>query len=184
MRNGLGRLAAIEGPEEGLGIPRGQLLAREEPRVYQRKVDHHVAIGPPGQVPGGPVDSARGDWVVIVGPAADDKRVGSGQRRETLLWVIAPHGEAQRGRACVGSAQEVRESAVVARPDEKWDERPVAFVVRGPGNDGLTEAQVVDFLTDKFAKWQLPSTDDIRFVEEIPRTSVGKFDKKILRELF
>ena len=82
--------------------------------------------------------------------------------------------------ACPG----VLESAVVARPDEKWDERPVAFVVRGPHQNGLTGAQVVDFLKDKFARWQLPSPEDIRFVDEIPRTSVGKFDKKVLREAF
>ena len=82
--------------------------------------------------------------------------------------------------ACPG----VLESAVVARPDEKWDERPVAFVVKAANQDQLTEGQVVDFLKDKFAKWQLPSPEDVRFVDEIPRTSVGKFDKKVLREAF
>ena len=84
--------------------------------------------------------------------------------------------------ACPG----VLESAVVARPDEKWDERPVAFVVRmeGEGQGGLTEAQVLDFLKDKFAKWQLPALADIRIVDQIPKTSVGKFDKKVLREAF
>jgi len=82
--------------------------------------------------------------------------------------------------ACPG----VLESAVVARPDEKWDERPVAFVVLKEGQGGLTEERVLDFLRDKFAKWQLPALEDIRFVDEIPKTSVGKFDKKALREAF
>lgn len=80
--------------------------------------------------------------------------------------------------ACPG----VLESAVVARPDAKWDERPVAFVIKGTGGIGLTGEQVVEFLKDKFAKWQLPAPADIHFVQEIPRTSVGKFDKKVLRQ--
>ena len=74
----------------------------------------------------------------------------------------------------------VLESAVVARPDPKWDERPVAYVVRKPGSN-TTPQQILDYLTDKFAKWQLPNLEDIRFIEQIPRTSVGKFDKKVLR---
>jgi fatty-acyl-CoA synthase len=74
----------------------------------------------------------------------------------------------------------VLESAVVARPDAKWDERPVAYVVRKPGTD-LTSEEILNFLTDKFAKWQLPSEQDIHFIDQIPRTSVGKFDKKVLR---
>ena len=82
--------------------------------------------------------------------------------------------------ACPG----VLESAVVARPDERWDERPVAFVV-GDGERGdLTAEAVLEFLRDKFAKWQLPALEDIRLVEQIPKTSVGKFDKKLLRERF
>jgi fatty-acyl-CoA synthase len=80
--------------------------------------------------------------------------------------------------ACPG----VLESAVVARPDPKWDERPVAFVVRNAGESDLTREEILNFLKERFAKWQLPGPDDIRFIEEIPRTSVGKFDKKVLRE--
>ncbi len=76
----------------------------------------------------------------------------------------------------------VVESAVVARPDPKWDERPVAYVVRKPGATAPTPADIVRHLTAKFAKWQLPTEEDIRFIEQIPRTSVGKFDKKVLRQ--
>jgi fatty-acyl-CoA synthase len=83
--------------------------------------------------------------------------------------------------ACPG----VLEAAVVARPDAKWDERPVAFVVRRPGGGETgTETgaeQILAHLGGHFAKWQLPAPEDIRFIAEIPRTSVGKFDKKVLR---
>ena len=79
--------------------------------------------------------------------------------------------------ACPG----VMEAAVVARPDAKWDERPVAFVVRQPDADPPQPEQIIAHLRNHFAKWQLPAPADIRFIEHIPRTSVGKFDKKVLR---
>jgi fatty-acyl-CoA synthase len=75
----------------------------------------------------------------------------------------------------------VLEAAVVARPDAKWDERPVAYVVPKPGGARVSAQDIVRHLADKFAKWQLPADEDIRFIEQIPRTSVGKFDKKVLR---
>ena len=79
--------------------------------------------------------------------------------------------------ACPG----VMEATVVARPDPKWDERPVAFIVRTEGQSHPTAQEVLAALGPKFADWQLPSPADIRFVEQIPKTSVGKFDKKVLR---
>jgi acyl-CoA synthetase (AMP-forming)/AMP-acid ligase II len=79
--------------------------------------------------------------------------------------------------ACPG----VAEAAVVARSDAKWDERPVAFVVRGREGQGLQAADIVAHLAAQFAKWQLPAAEDVHFIEQIPRTSVGKFDKKVLR---
>ena len=79
--------------------------------------------------------------------------------------------------ACPG----VAEAAVVARPDAKWDERPVAFVVRGSKGEGLGAGDIITHLATHFAKWQLPDAADVHFIEQIPRTSVGKFDKKVLR---
>ncbi|HKI98644.1 MAG TPA: long-chain fatty acid--CoA ligase [bacterium] len=79
--------------------------------------------------------------------------------------------------ACPG----VAEAAVVARPDPKWDERPVAFVVRASNSTELSAKDVIDHLSQSFAKWQLPTEEDVHFIEQIPRTSVGKFDKKVLR---
>ncbi|WP_372695993.1 long-chain fatty acid--CoA ligase [Immundisolibacter sp.] len=78
----------------------------------------------------------------------------------------------------------VAEAAVVARPDPKWDERPVAFLVPRPGREGeLAPEAVQTFLGSNgdFAKWQIPYADDIHLIDAIPRTSVGKFDKKVLR---
>ena len=62
----------------------------------------------------------------------------------------------------------------------KWSEQPVTYVVPLPETHGrLTGDQIRDFLADKVARWWLP--DDIRFIDDIPKTSVGKFDKKVLR---
>ena len=75
----------------------------------------------------------------------------------------------------------VLEAAVIARPDEKWDERPMAYVVPVDGAN-LTAAELIAFLADKLAKWQIPYEKDFRFIETVPKTSVGKFDKKVLRK--
>src|SRR5438128_1237008 len=72
------------------------------------------------------------------------------------------------------------EAAVIGLPHTKWDERPVVFAVPKPEFKGkVTQEEVVDFLRDKVAKWWLP--DEVRFIDEVPKTSVGKFDKKVLR---
>jgi fatty-acyl-CoA synthase len=75
----------------------------------------------------------------------------------------------------------VFEASVVAVPDPKWQERPVACVVLKDAYKGkVGKEELMDFLTPQFAKWWLP--DDIVFIEEIPKTSVGKFLKAALRE--
>ena len=74
----------------------------------------------------------------------------------------------------------VLEAAVIGLPHPRWDERPVAFVVAKPEFKGqVTQEEIREFLADKVAKWWLP--DEIRFIDEVPKTSVGKFDKKVLR---
>ena len=73
---------------------------------------------------------------------------------------------------------DVVEAAVVGIPDEKWQERPLALVVLRPGASE-DPAGLRDFLAEEFARWQLP--DAFAFIDKIPRTSVGKFDKKVLR---
>ncbi|NLV54687.1 MAG: long-chain fatty acid--CoA ligase [Acidimicrobiales bacterium] len=75
----------------------------------------------------------------------------------------------------------VAEAAVIGVRHPKWQERPLACVVVREGEE-LTAAEVLEFLDGKVAKWWMP--DDVVFVEEIPKTSVGKFSKKDLRTQF
>jgi acyl-CoA synthetase (AMP-forming)/AMP-acid ligase II len=75
----------------------------------------------------------------------------------------------------------IREAAVVGVADEKWGERPLACVVLEPGAE-LTAQEVIDHLASRVAKWQVP--DRVEFIDEVPKTSVGKFSKKTLRERF
>jgi fatty-acyl-CoA synthase len=75
----------------------------------------------------------------------------------------------------------VAEAAVIAIPHEKWTERPLACVVVKPGRS-LTAEELIEFLTPRVAKWWLP--DAVEFIDEVPKTSVGKFSKKTLRDKF
>jgi fatty-acyl-CoA synthase len=78
----------------------------------------------------------------------------------------------------------VLEAAVVARPDPVCDELPAVLIVRRNDPDHPVEPQaIIDLLACKFAKWQLPLPEDIHFVDAIPKTGVGKIDKKALRKL-
>jgi fatty-acyl-CoA synthase len=72
------------------------------------------------------------------------------------------------------------EAAVAGIIHPKWQERPLALVVLRPEYKGKTTAQdIKDHLAKTFAKWQLP--DEVLFVDAIPKTSVGKIDKKVIR---
>lgn len=73
---------------------------------------------------------------------------------------------------------DVVEAAVIGVPDERWDERPLACVVIKEGAETTVE-QLRAFLADRMAKWWVP--ERWAFIKEVPKTSVGKFDKKVLR---
>ncbi len=75
----------------------------------------------------------------------------------------------------------VAEAAVVGMHHPRWQERPVAFVVAKDGEE-VTKEEILEFLDGRVAKWWLP--DDVIFIPEVPKTSVGKFSKKDLREQF
>ena len=75
----------------------------------------------------------------------------------------------------------VAEAAVIAVPHPKWQERPLATVVLKP-EASATKEELIEFLTPRVAKWWLP--DDVVFIDEVPKTSVGKFSKKDLRARF
>jgi fatty-acyl-CoA synthase len=75
----------------------------------------------------------------------------------------------------------VAEAAVVGVEHPKWQERPLACVVVKPGQSVTTE-EILEHLKDKFTSWWLP--DDVVLIDEVPKTSVGKFDKKVLRQRY
>ncbi len=77
----------------------------------------------------------------------------------------------------------VAEAAVIAVYHPKWQERPLACVVpREEFRDSLTSQEIMDYLATKVVKWWLP--DDVVFIDAVPKTSVGKFNKRSLRERF
>ncbi|HJP75942.1 MAG TPA: long-chain fatty acid--CoA ligase [Pseudonocardiaceae bacterium] len=75
----------------------------------------------------------------------------------------------------------VLECAVIGVPDPRWDERPLAFIVAREGAQATAE-ELAAFLAGRVARWQVP--ENWTFVAEIPKTTVGKFDKKPLRARF
>ena len=77
----------------------------------------------------------------------------------------------------------VAEAAVVGVFHPKWQERPLACVVPLPEyRDQVTKQEILDFLAQRMAKWWLP--DDVVFIDMVPKTSVGKFNKRALRDQF
>jgi fatty-acyl-CoA synthase len=72
----------------------------------------------------------------------------------------------------------VKEAAVIARPDERWGERPLACVVAEEGQEPSLE-DLQEHLASRVAKWWIP--EQMAIVDAVPKTSVGKFDKKLLR---
>ena len=76
------------------------------------------------------------------------------------------------------SHPDVIEAAVIAKPDERWAERPLCCVVLKEGSS-TSAADLVEHLRPRVARWWLP--DEFAFIGEVPKTSVGKFDKKVLR---
>ena len=141
---------------------------------------------------------ARGPWVTGSYYGVDTpEKFHDGWLRTGDVGFIDPRGYAQitdrskdvikSGGEWISSVEleneiiahpEVAEAAVIGIPDEKWDERPLACVVRKEGST-VTPDALRAYLEDKVAKWWLP--ERWTFIEEIPKTSVGKFDKKVLR---
>jgi fatty-acyl-CoA synthase len=76
---------------------------------------------------------------------------------------------------------DVAEATVVGLKHVKWQERPAAFVVMREARS-VSEQDLLAFLGDRVAKWWLP--DRIVFVDEIPKTGTGKFDKKVVRNQY
>lgn len=77
----------------------------------------------------------------------------------------------------------VRDAAVIGIPHSYWGERPIAFVsLKAEFKNKTKKEEILNYLKDKVAKWQIPN--DVIFLDEVPKTSVGKLDKKLLRGKF
>jgi fatty-acyl-CoA synthase len=145
----------------------------------------------------------RGPWVIrsyFNNPDTADRFTADGWFRTGDVAVIDPEGYVQitdRTKDLIKSGGEwissidvetmimahpkVLEAAVIAVPHPKWVERPLACVVPKPGAS-VDPDEILDFLRPKLAKWALP--DAVEIIDAVPKTSVGKFDKKVLRERF
>lgn len=144
---------------------------------------------------------ARGPWVAAgyLDPddRANDEKFNHGWLRTGDVGRIYPDGTLEivdRTKDLVKSGGEwissvemervlashpsVLESAVVAVPDERWGERPAALVVLIRGADTTTD-EIKGFLAERLASWQVP--DFVEFVDDLPKTGVGKIDKRRLR---
>ena len=84
--------------------------------------------------------------------------------------------------AAIIAMPQVSEAAVIAVPDPKWQERPLAAIVVRPGSTVTIDEVREHLLQHGFASWQLP--DRVEYIDEVPKTAVGKFDKKVLRGRF
>ncbi len=146
---------------------------------------------------------AAGPWIAASyydDPRSPDSFTADGWLRTGDVAVITPEGYVRivdRTKDVVKSGGEwissveleneimahpkVAEAAVIGVAHPRWSERPLACVVVKPGEE-LTKDEVVGFLEDRVAKWWLP--DDVVFIDEVPKTSVGKFSKKDLRDRF
>jgi len=141
----------------------------------------------------------RGPWIAsryFEDPSGDDK-FDSGWLRTGDIAAVDDRGFVQitdRSKDVIKSGGEwissvelenevmahpdVVEAAVIAKPDERWAERPLCCVVLRPDAQ-VTAEELIEHLRPRVAKWWLP--DEFAFIDAVPKTSVGKFDKKVLR---
>ncbi|SIQ55643.1 AMP-binding enzyme [Maribacter ulvicola] len=80
------------------------------------------------------------------------------------------------------SHPKIKEAAVISIPDKKWSERPLATLVLANKNELVSSEELKEFLSKDFANYQIP--DKYVTINEVPKTSVGKFDKKEIRKLY
>ena len=141
----------------------------------------------------------RGPWIAsrYFADSSEDEKFATGWLRTGDIASVDERGNVQitdRSKDVIKSGGEwissvelenelmahpdVVEAAVIAKPDERWAERPLCCVVLRDSS-AVGAPELVEHLRGRVAKWWLP--DEFAFVAEIPKTSVGKFDKKVLR---
>ncbi len=192
--------AGVEGPEAwAYRYTQGRPPASVQARI----------VGPDGTVQRNDGRSVgelevRGPWITAsyLGDAEPDREKFSadGWLRTGDVGVLSPDGYltlTDRAKDVIKSGGEwissvelentlmghpaVLEACVVGVPDERWGERPLATVVLREGRSATAE-ELRDYLASTFARWQLP--ERWAFIEAVPRTSVGKFDKKRVRAAY
>jgi acyl-CoA synthetase (AMP-forming)/AMP-acid ligase II len=174
------------------------MQGRPLPWVELRLADDHGEEVPWDGSSTGEIE-VRGPWIAsrYFADSSEDEKFATGWLRTGDIASVDERGNVQitdRSKDVIKSGGEwissvelenelmahpdVLEAAVIAKPDERWAERPLCCVVLRDSS-AVGAPELVEHLRGRVAKWWLP--DEFAFVPEIPKTSVGKFDKKVLR---
>ena len=137
---------------------------------YYNRPDSADRFSPDGWFRTGDVASVTPEGIICITDRSKDLIKSGGE------WISSQALENE-----LMAHPEVAEAAVIAVPHPRWMERPLAVVVRKPGSQ-VTPDALRAHLKGKFADWWLPEA--FTFIEQIPRTSTGKFQKLKLREMF
>jgi len=164
--NEMGLEVKADGKEWGEILLRGPWIAKE----YYRDPERSRSTFEGGWLHTGDVATIDGEGYVRLVDRTRDLVKSGGE------WISSVDLE-----NLIMAHPAVAEAAIIAIPHVKWVERPLGCVVLKPGQE-VTEADLKDFLRDKVkASWWVP--DHFVFLEQLPKTSVGKFSKKELREM-
>jgi fatty-acyl-CoA synthase len=188
----------VEGPHDDAYWEERAKQGRPLPWVELRLADDDGGEVPWDGESTGEIE-VRGPWIAASYFRDDsgDEKFDSGWLRTGDIAAVSEQGSVQitdRAKDVIKSGGEwissvelenemmshpdVIEAAVIAKPDERWAERPLCCVVLRDGANTSAD-DLVEHLRGRVAKWWLP--DEFAFVSEVPKTSVGKFDKKVLR---
>ena len=154
------------------GVTRGELQVRGPwvARSYYNDEQANESFTSDGWLATGDVATVDADGYIFLVDRTKDLVKSGGE------WISSVELENE-----IMAHPAVREAAVIGVPHPKWSERPLACVALHEGAT-LTKDELDEFLRPRVAPWWLP--DDVVFLDEVPKTSVGKFSKKALRERF
>ena len=160
--------AGSEVPHDGVSM--GRLLVQGPWIASEYYKDHAPEKFPDGWLDTGDVATLDEEGYMAIADRSKDLVKSGGE------WISSVDLE-----NAIMAIPGVAEAAVIAVNHSTWQERPLACIVVKP-DAKVSKQEVYDFLKPRFAKWWMP--DDIVFIDQVPKTSVGKFDKKVLRQQF